>query len=77
MVVGMDVYHAGVGSSSKGSVAAFVASLDRDLSEWHSRVCLQKPRQEIVDMLRSCFISALNVYRQVCKNSKNIILIYY
>lgn len=72
MVVGIDVYHAGPGTSSKGSVAAFVASLDKDLSQWHSKVCMQKPHQELIDLLKSCFISALNVYRQVCEICKNL-----
>lgn len=29
MICGIDVYHAGVGQSMKGSVAGFVASLDK------------------------------------------------
>lgn len=70
MVIGIDVYHSGTGRSSKGSVSAFVASLNKDLTSWHSKACLQRPGQEIIDLLKSCFISALTVYHQVCINSQ-------
>lgn len=65
MVCGIDVFHAGVGQGSKGSVAAFIASLDKMLTSWHSRVCLQAPHQELVDLLSQCLVSAINVYREV------------
>ena len=65
MVVGIDVYHAGPGQIAKGSVAGFVASLDKPLTTWHSKVCKQGPNQEITDLLKNCFISALHVYREV------------
>ena len=66
MVCGIDVYHAGVGQGSKGSVAAFIASLDKLLTTWHSRVCLQAPHQELIDVLKQCLVSAIKVYREVC-----------
>lgn len=39
MICGIDVYHSGVGQSMKGSVAGFVASLDKLLTSWHSKIC--------------------------------------
>lgn len=65
MVCGIDVYHAGAGQGPRGSVAAFIASLDKMLTTWHSRVCLQAPNQELVDMLKQCLASAIQVYREV------------
>lgn len=65
MVCGIDVYHSGVGSSAKRSVAGFVASLDAPLTKWHSKICMQSPKQELVDMLQLCLISAVNAYRKV------------
>lgn len=65
MVCGIDVYHAGVGQGSKGSVAAFIGSLDKLLTTWHSRVCMQAPHQELVDLLKQCLLSAIKVYREV------------
>lgn len=65
MVCGIDVYHAGVGGGAKRSVAGFVASLDSQLTKWHSRICMQASKQELVDMLQVCLISAINAYQKV------------
>jgi len=65
MVCGIDVYHAGVGGGAKKSVAGFVASLDTQLSKWHSRICMQASKQELVDMLQVCLTSAINAYQKV------------
>ena len=47
MVVGIDIYH---DSQRKGtSVAAFVASMNPQLTKYHSRCCFQATSQEIVD----------------------------
>ncbi|XP_001603582.2 piwi-like protein Ago3 [Nasonia vitripennis] len=76
MVCGIDVFHAGVGQGSKGSVAAFIASLDKMLTSWHSRVCLQAPHQELVDLLSQCLVSAINVYREKNGQYPDRIFIY-
>lgn len=65
MVCGIDVYHAGAGAGPKKSVAGFVASLDAQLTMWHSRICMQASKQELVDMLQVCFTSAINAYHKV------------
>lgn len=65
MVCGIDVYHAGVGGGAKKSVAGFVASLDSQLTKWHSRICMQASKQELVDMLQVCLTSAINAYQKV------------
>lgn len=65
MVCGIDVYHAGTGSGPKKSVAGFVASLDAQLTRWHSRICMQASKQELVDMLQVCLTSAINAYHKV------------
>lgn len=64
MICGIDVYHAGSGQS-KGSVAGFVASLNKHLTIWHNKICIQGKRQEIVDMLQICLISAIKAYHRV------------
>lgn len=84
MICGIDVYHAGVGSSMKCSVAGFVASLDKPLTNWFSKVCLQGRHQELIDMLQICFISAIRAYYKVsnvhytpCMAQYTISLLHY
>jgi aubergine-like protein len=63
MVVGIDVYH----DASRGgrSVGGFVASTNRSLTRWYSRVCFQTPGQELVDGLKMCLTSALKKFHEV------------
>ena len=65
MICGVDVYHAGVGKVTHGSVAGFVASMDKNLTSWYSKICIQARNQELVDLLKICFISAIKAYQQV------------
>ncbi|KMQ96034.1 piwi-like protein 1-like protein, partial [Lasius niger] len=76
MVCGIDVYHAGVGGGAKRSVAGFVASLDSQLTKWHSRICMQASKQELVDMLQVCLISAINAYQKHNGCNPERIIIY-
>ncbi|EFN87544.1 piwi-like protein Ago3 [Harpegnathos saltator] len=76
MVCGIDVYHSGVGSGSKQSVAGFVASLDVQLTKWHSKVCMQASKQELTDMLQMCLVSAVNAYRRHNQVLPERIIIY-
>ena len=62
MICGIDVYHAAAGEKSKGSVTAFVASLDRPLTTWFSRVCLQRSGQELIDQIRLCLVTSIKAY---------------
>jgi len=63
MVCGVDVYHAATGGGK--SVAGFVSSLDVALTKWHSKICMQTSKQELVDMLQVCLISAINAFQKV------------
>lgn len=65
MICGIDVYHAGTGEGVRASVAGFVASLDRLATKWFSKVCMQGPHQELVDLLQVCLLSAINAYYKV------------
>lgn len=65
MVCGIDVHHAGATQSKHGSVAAFVASLDKPFTRWYSKVCLNRPNQEFIDSLKVCLITALKAYFKV------------
>ncbi|XP_069623085.1 piwi-like protein 2 [Ranitomeya imitator] len=63
MVVGIDVYH----DPSRGlrSVTGFVASMNRCLTQWYSRVVFQLPHQEIMDGLKLCLWGALEKFYEV------------
>jgi len=63
MVCGIDAFHDA--TKKGGSVAGFVASINQTFTRWFSRVCLQGPVQELVDGLKTCFISALKCYYDV------------
>lgn len=76
MVCGIDVYHAGVGGGAKKSVAGFVASLDTQLTKWHSKVCMQASKQELVDMLQVCLASAIAAFQKHNGCSPERIIIY-
>ncbi|XP_076226679.1 argonaute 3 isoform X2 [Nomia melanderi] len=76
MICGIDVYHGGTSQSTRGSVAGFVASLDKLLTTWHSKICLQSRHQELVDMLQICLISALKAYYKHNKRYPDRIIVY-
>lgn len=65
MICGVDVYHAGPGKVTHGSAAGFVASMDKGLTSWYSKICIQTRNQELVDLLKICLISAIKAYQQV------------
>ena len=46
-------------------MAGFVASMNRSMSRWYSRVVFQTERQELVTGLRGCMTQALNKYHEV------------
>ncbi|XP_024940997.1 piwi-like protein Ago3 isoform X2 [Cephus cinctus] len=76
MVCGIDVFHAGEGKSSHGSVAGFVASLDKHLTTWYSKVCIQTPRQELIDLLKVCLVAAVNKYEKTNSRYPDRIVMY-
>ena len=52
MVIGIDTYH---DSAKKGrSVAGYVASMNKNLTRYYSRVAFQHSQQELVDGLVVC-----------------------
>lgn len=63
MVVGIDVYH----DASRGgrSVGGFVASMNKHLTRWYSRVCFQSPGQELIDGLKMALTASLKKYHEV------------
>ena len=74
MICGIDVYHAGLGKVTHGSVAGFVASMDKGLTSWYSKICIQSRNQELIDLLKICLISAIRAYQQVIFYLKNLLL---
>lgn len=63
MVIGIDVYH----DASRGgrSVGGFVASMNKNLTRWYSRVCFQSPGQELIDGLKMALTASLKKYHEV------------
>ena len=63
MAVGIDVYH----DASRGgrSVGGFVASMNKHLTRWYSRVCFQSPGQELIDGLKMALTASLKKYHEV------------
>ncbi|KAK2582643.1 hypothetical protein KPH14_004922 [Odynerus spinipes] len=76
MVCGIDVYHPGVGQGRRGSVAGFVASMDKFLTSWYSKICLQGSHQELVDLLQICFVASINAYKQQNGSNPDRIIVY-
>jgi hypothetical protein len=65
MVVGIDVTHPAPGSKeSAPSIAAIVASYDRELSNWPADGCIQKSRREMVDGLADLMKGRLELFRK-------------
>ncbi|XP_072409954.1 piwi-like protein 2 isoform X1 [Chiloscyllium punctatum] len=63
MVIGMDVYHDPV--RGKQSVVGFVASMNKAMTKWFSKVAFQMPNQEIIDGLKICMVASLKKYYEV------------
>ena len=61
MVIGIDVYH----EKGNRSVAGFVASMNRSLTRWFSKVVFQTQREELVTGLSMCMEQALKSYHKV------------
>ena len=63
MVVGIDVYH----DAARGgrSVGGFVASMNKNLTRWYSRVCFQSPGQELIDGLKMALTASLKQFHKV------------
>lgn len=63
MVIGIDVYH----DASRGgrSVGGFVASMNKSLTRWYSRVCFQSPGQELIDGLKMALTASLKKFHEV------------
>lgn len=74
MVIGIDVYH----DASRGgrSVCGFVASMNKSLTRWNSRVCFQSPGQELIDGLKMCLVSSLKKYHEINHTLPDRIVVY-
>ena len=79
MVIGIDVYH----DASRGgrSVGGFVASMNKSLTRWFSRVCFQSPGQELIDGLKMALTASLKKFHEVSSSLTNSsryrVTIYY
>uniref|UniRef100_A0A8D9B6J8 Protein argonaute-3 n=1 Tax=Cacopsylla melanoneura TaxID=428564 RepID=A0A8D9B6J8_9HEMI len=64
MVVGIDVYHEGVGSQGQ-NVVGLVSSTNRDYTSYYSQAVIQRRGQEITSCIAQPFKQALDKYIQV------------
>ena len=73
MVIGIDVYH----DASRGgrSVGGFVASMNKSLTRWFSRVCFQSPGQELIDGLKMALTASLKKFHEVSCYLNNHLLL--
>ncbi|KAL4223114.1 Piwi-like protein 1 [Mactra antiquata] len=63
MVVGIDTYH---DSAKKGqSVVGFIASMNKNLTRYYSRVTFQSAKLELADSIMICYKGALEKYHEV------------
>lgn len=77
MVVGIDVTHPSPGSlSSAPSVAAVVASTDRNLSQFPCELSIQESRREMVTDLSAMFKSRLDIWKLRNKTLPENVLVY-
>nr|UJZ92584.1 piwi-like protein Ago3 [Scaphoideus titanus] len=63
MICGIDSYHDSKNRAQ--SVAGFVASMNAQVTRWHSQVFIQSSDREMVDGLRTALCTALNKYYEV------------
>lgn len=74
MVIGYDTYH---DSSQKGrSAGGFVASLNKNLTQWYSRVAFHNTHQELSDALKVHITVALKRYSEVNGSLPDRIIFY-
>ncbi|XP_020631825.1 piwi-like protein 1 isoform X2 [Orbicella faveolata] len=74
MVIGIDCYH---DSSTKGrSVGGFVASMNKTLTKYYSKVSFQHTGMELIDQLKTNMTAALRRYHEVNGDLPERIIIY-
>lgn len=77
MVVGYDVTHPAPGSNKNApSIAAMVASIEKELAQWPADIYENTAGQEMVDALGSMFKSRLELWRKENGSLPENILIY-
>lgn len=74
MIIGADVYH----KRSKNSVAAVIASLDQNITKFHSKSMVQPTRgQEIFDNISNCVLEMVESYRNENKGQLPTTISFY
>nr|AUZ94235.1 piwi [Recilia dorsalis] len=74
MICGIDSYHDSKTRSK--SVAGFVASMNKQVTRWHSQVFIQSSDREMVDGLRVALSKALNNYYEINNQHPDTVIIY-
>nr|XP_023416682.1 piwi-like protein 3 [Cavia porcellus] len=74
MFVGIDCFHDII--NRQNSIAGFVASINEELTQWHSQCIFQEPGQEIVNGLNRCLEAALNSWFKNLHYQPNSVVVY-
>ncbi|KAJ7309724.1 hypothetical protein JRQ81_007787 [Phrynocephalus forsythii] len=74
MLVGIDCYHDT--TTSRRSIAGFVASLNQGMTRWYSRCIVQDVGQELVDGLKVCLQAALRSWHKNNGHMPTRIIVY-
>lgn len=74
MVVGFDVYHDSMTKSK--SIGGFIASTNKYLTRYYSRITTQSSHQEISSQLKVCMSGALKKYYEVNKTFPTKVIVY-
>lgn len=78
MFVGLDIHHGGDLEHKGGSVSAFVASLDKNCTEFYSRTMQLKPRQQIHEANLKAYIKeAIEAFKSVNNNVAPVSIVVY
>jgi eukaryotic translation initiation factor 2C len=75
MFMGIDVSHPEIGGTGE-SVAAVVASTDRDLRDYAARISVQESRREIVSQLEDHVLELLKLFKSKNRQIPKTIIVY-
>lgn len=72
MIIGVDTYH----EAKSKSVAAFVASLNRDFTKWYSRAIIQERNEELSHGMVVSLCAALAAFMKENKHYPTRIIVF-
>jgi len=77
MICGMDVYHSGeTVSRTKPSIVGYTATMDAKMTNYYSRVLINKPGQELTDTLQPIFEDSMKEFKSKNGDYPKYIIFY-